>query len=243
MNAAVQQRLSQVTTWRNLTAGITALALAFALALSWLITRSLSAPLARAVAVFGNISAGKYDNEIDRSGTDEAGQVLQALDEMQGKLRTQIETERSFAAENSRIRQALDKVSTSVVLADASYKIIYVNETAQAMFARTQHEIRKTLPNFDARAAAGLEHGHAVDRSGTTCAGRSTTSLGSDTHERTLGACTFRTVANPVLNDRGERIGTVVEWTDRTQEVARREGDAEHARRRRGWRPEQAHRL
>jgi hypothetical protein len=38
---------------------------------------------------------------------------------MQGKLRTQIETERSFAAENSRIRQALDKVSTSVVLADA----------------------------------------------------------------------------------------------------------------------------
>ena len=43
MNAAVQQRLSEVTIWRNLTAGITALALAFALALSWLITRSLRA--------------------------------------------------------------------------------------------------------------------------------------------------------------------------------------------------------
>ena len=39
-------------------------------------------------------------------------------------------------------------------------------------------------------------------------------------HERMLGACTFRTVANPVRNDKGERIGTVVEWTDRTQEVA-----------------------
>jgi methyl-accepting chemotaxis protein len=39
-------------------------------------------------------------------------------------------------------------------------------------------------------------------------------------HERALGACTFRTVANPVRNDKGERIGTVVEWTDRTQEVA-----------------------
>src|SRR6185437_8822076 len=133
-----------VTTWRNLTAGITAVALAFALALSALITRSLSAPLARAVSIFGNISAGRYDNVIERAGTDEAGQVLQALDDMQGKLRTQIETERSFAAENSRIRQALDKVSTSVVLCDANYKIIYINDTAQAMFARNQHEIKKT---------------------------------------------------------------------------------------------------
>jgi methyl-accepting chemotaxis protein len=218
MNSAVEQRLSEVTTWRNLTAGITALALAFALALSWLITRSLSAPLARAVAVFGNISAGKYDNEIDRDGTDEAGQVLLALDDMQGKLRTQIESERSFAAENSRIRQALDKVSTSVVLADAQYKVIYVNDTAQALFARTQHEIRKTLPNFDAARLRGSDMGVlSIDPNNMR---RILDNLvGSDAHERTLGACTFRTVASPVLNDRGERIGTVVEWTDRTQEV------------------------
>jgi methyl-accepting chemotaxis protein len=219
MNAAVQQRLSEVTTWRNLTAGITALALAFALALSWLITRSLSAPLARAVSVFGHIATGKYDNEIDRTGTDEAGQVLQALDDMQGKLRTQIETERSFAAENSRIRQALDKVSTSVVLADAHYQVIYVNDTAQAMFARNQHEIRKTLSNFDAARLRGSNMDVlSIDPSNMR---RVLDNLvGSDTHERTLGNCTFRTVASPVLNDRGERIGTVVEWNDRTQEVA-----------------------
>ena len=219
MNAAVQQRLSQVTTWRNLTAGITTVALAFALALSWLITRSLSAPLARAVAVFGNIAAGKYDNQIDRGGTDEAGQVLQALDDMQGKLRTQIETERSFAAENSRIRQALDKVSTSVVLCDAHYQIIYVNDTAQAMFARNQHEIRKTLSNFDAARLRGSSMDTLSIDPGT--ARRVLDNLvGSDAQERMLGNCTFRTVANPVLNDRGERIGTVVEWNDRTQEVA-----------------------
>jgi methyl-accepting chemotaxis protein len=218
MNAAVQQRLSQVTTWRNLTAGITALALAFALVLSWLITRSLSAPLARAVSVFGDISAGKYDNVIESAGTDEAGQVLQALSEMQTKLRTQIESERSFAAENSRIRQALDKVSTSVVLADANYQIIYVNETAQAMFARNQHEIRKTLPNFDvARLRGSSLDVVAVDPAGMRRVLDNLTS--ADTHERMLGGCTFRTVSNPVRDDRGERIGTVMEWTDRTQEV------------------------
>ena len=218
MNAAVQQRLSQVTTWRNLTAGITAIALGFALVLSWLITRSLSAPLARAVAVFGDISTGKYDNVIESAGNDEAGQVLKALDDMQAKLRTQIETERSFAAENSRIRQALDKVSTSVVLADANYQIIYVNETAQAMFARNQAEIRKTLANFDATRLRGANlDALSIDPAGTRRVLDSLTT--SDAHERQFGHCTFRTVSNPVRNDKGERIGTVVEWTDRTQEV------------------------
>ena len=77
MNAAVQQRLSQVTTWRNLTAGITAIALAFALALSWLITRSLRRRSRAPSRCSATSPAGKYDNEIDRTGTDEAGQVLQ----------------------------------------------------------------------------------------------------------------------------------------------------------------------
>src|SRR6185312_11149743 len=122
MDTAVKQRLSQVTTWRNLTAGVTIIALAVALALSWLITRSLAAPLARAIEVFGSIAAGKYDSTIDLSGSDEAGQVLRALDDMQGKLRSQIENERLVAAENARVRQALDKVSTSVVLADAQHR-------------------------------------------------------------------------------------------------------------------------
>src|SRR3984893_14086290 len=93
MNAAVQQRLSEVTTWRNLTSTITALALAFALALSWLITRSLGKPLSHAIEVFGNISSGKYDNEIRQNGNDEAAQVLNALGERQGKLRRQNEKE------------------------------------------------------------------------------------------------------------------------------------------------------
>src|SRR6185437_5780128 len=148
MDSAVRQRLSQVTTWRNLTAGITALALAVALALSWLITRSLATPLGQAIEVFGRIAAGRYDSTIDLSGSDEAGRVLRALDDMQGKLRTQIENERLVAAENARVRQALDKVSTSVVLADSQHRIIYLNDTASATFTRNEREMAMSLPGF-----------------------------------------------------------------------------------------------
>src|SRR5262249_31565840 len=145
--------------------------------------------------------------------------VLRALDRMQGTLRTQIETERSVAAENARIRDALDKASTSVLLADGEHRIIYLNHAAQSTFARAQNEIRKSLPGFDASALRGSrlealtgdpqQERHALDAL-----------RGSELRERALGALTFRTVSSPVIGERGERLGTVMEWTDRTQEIA-----------------------
>ena len=219
MNVAVKERLSQVTTWRNLTAGITIIALGVALALSWLITRSLATPLAQAIEVFGSIAAGRYDNAIELTGSDEAGLVLRALDDMQGKLRSQIENERLMAAENARVRQALDKVSTSVVLADAQHRIIYLNDTASATFGRNEHEIRASLPGFEAQKLRGASlEALSADPSGER---RELDALASSrAAERQLGACIFRTVTSPVHDEGGTRLGTVIEWTDRTQEVA-----------------------
>jgi methyl-accepting chemotaxis protein len=219
MKTALEKRASNAATNRDLTVLTVAAVLLFSLALSWLITRVLSRPMAHAVRVFGSIAAGHYENEIEAAGTDEAAQVLRALDDMQRKLREQIETERAQAAENARIRQALDKVSTSVVLADASHRVIYLNETAEATFARTQFEIRKSLPGFDATRLKGA----SLDSlSAEPAQQRRTLELvtASAVEERTLGGCTFRTVINPVVSREGERIGTVMEWTDRTPEVA-----------------------
>jgi methyl-accepting chemotaxis protein len=218
LTKAVDQRLARADQHRAITAGCTALALVLALAISILITRSLSKPLHRATSIFGRISAGHYDNHITVTGTDEASQVLRGLDEMQGKLRTQIDTERAVAAENSRIRHALDKASTSVLVADAQHRIMYLNDTAQMTFARAQAEIRNSLPAFSVQALRGCtldtlsvdpaSERHTLDTLRTT-----------EVSERTLGPLTFRTVSSPVVGDKGERIGTVMEWTDRTQEI------------------------
>ena len=215
---ALGSRLMQLSVRRNLTVGIGFLVLAFGLALAIVVSRSLTKPLNRAVEVFGSISTGHYDSQIDTDSTDEAGQVLRALDEMQGKLRTQIETERAVAAENTRIRQALDKASTSVVLADEKHQIIYVNDIAQASFTRNAQEIRSTLPNFDATRlrGSGLE---SLSPDPATQRRVLDNLTGADVQERVLGDFTFRTVTNPVIGERGERLGTVMEWAQRTQEV------------------------
>jgi methyl-accepting chemotaxis protein len=122
MYAEVEKRASQQAMTRNLTVLTVALTIGLALALSWLITRALAGPMSRAISVFGAISSGQYNNQINTSGVDEVAQVLRALDDMQGKLRAQIEAERAQAEENARVRAALDNVSSNVMVADPNFK-------------------------------------------------------------------------------------------------------------------------
>jgi len=216
--SALQARVSSLTNHRSLITLLALLALGGALALNGLVRLSLARPLRRAIEVFEHISQGRYDSRIDARRDDEAGQVLRALAAMQEKLRGQIENERAVAAENSRVRHALDKASTCVVLADADHRIIYLNDAAQATFERHAAELRASLPAFDAARLRGsslecLSPDPAAER-------RAIDALsGERVHERTLGGLSFRTVTNRVTGESGERLGTVMEWTQRTQEV------------------------
>jgi methyl-accepting chemotaxis protein len=216
--SALSARASAVAAHRDLTALLALLALGGALTLARLVRVSLQRPLKRAAEVFERISQGRYDNEINTRREDEAGQVLRALAAMQEKLRAQIENERTVAAENSRVRHALDKASTCVALADAQHRIIYLNDAAQTTFERHAAEIRSSLPAFDAHklrgsSLASLSADPAAER-------RTLDALTAERiEERTLGELCFRTVTNRVTGPGGERLGTVMEWTQRTQEV------------------------
>src|SRR6185312_10417868 len=216
--STLQARASAVAAHRNLTGLLALLALGGALLLARLVRVSLSRPLTRAIKVFEHISQGRYDNEIQTRRDDEAGQVLRALAAMQEQLRAQIENERAVAAENSRVRHALDKASTCVVLADDGHRIIYLNDAAQATFERNAAEIRTVLPAFDPAQlrGSGLE-ALSADPAGERRILDALT--GERVEERTLGGLCFRTVTNRVSGERGERLGTVMEWTPRTQEV------------------------
>ena len=218
MDAAVKHRLSQVSAGRALAVGVTLAALLSAVALSWFMARALAALIAQAITVFEHIAAGRYDNRIELNGSDEANQVLRSLEEMQGKLRAQIETERLVATENARIRQALDSVSAGVMVADAASSIIYLNPAVGKILAAAEQDIRQDLPGFSAASIRGsslelFRRERAQQRSlGDHPSGTQRTDL-------VLGGHSFALTFNPV-ESAGERIGTVVEWQDRTQEVA-----------------------
>ena len=186
---------------------------------AWLVTRSITRPLARAINTANAVGAGKLDSVIDCSGRDEISQLLVSLSNMQTALLQRNEADALGAAEIMRIKNALDNCSTNVMIADAGNHIIYMNQTVAAMMLANETELRKSLPNFNARQLIGVNidifHKNPAHQRGMLSALKSThkTQIG-------VGALQFGLIANPIVDAKGQRVGTVVEWADRTAEVS-----------------------
>jgi methyl-accepting chemotaxis protein len=205
---------------------LSAAAVAAACLLAFLITRSIKGPLNHAVAVLGQIESGNYANTVIVSSQDEIGQTLACLDRMQTALRERTEKEHAAAVrehaaamENSRIRTALDRVSVGSMLGDADGKIIYANDALLSLFLHQANEIRKDVPEFDPSHLVGssFDMFHQIPALQRSFLSNLT---GTHTIDLKMGAATLRAVINPVSDAAGQRVGTVVQWTDRTQEVA-----------------------
>src|SRR5690349_19280516 len=119
---------------------------------------------------------------------------------------------------NARLRAALDKASASVMVADETNQIIYANDSATRLFADAQQEFRRDIPNFDAARIVGsnIDIFHRNPAHQRSLVGGLRTTHGADMK---IGGRAMRISASPVVDDKGARLGTVVEWWDRTQEV------------------------
>lgn len=120
--------------------------------------------------------------------------------------------------DNRRIRVALDKVASNVMVADADGRIVYMNESVTTMFRNTGAEIRKELPQFDAERVLGSSF-DGFHRSPSHQ--RNLLAVLKNTHvsEIKLGGVVLKIVATPVVDQSGNRLGTVVQWINRTTEV------------------------
>jgi methyl-accepting chemotaxis protein len=218
--AELQTRLTSQRQALFVNVTIVAVLLSIALALGALVSRSLTRPMAEAVTIFGSIASGRYDNPIHAAGTDEVAQVLRALARMQDTLRKVKEDEANVAATvGGRIRAALDHATSSMIVADSDLKIIYANHAFDSMIQAAASEIRRALPHFSAGALLQSDIGSLF--TDPERARQELLSLsGSHTQDLVLGQRTFRIQANPVRSSSGQRIGTVLEWTDRTLQAA-----------------------
>lgn len=176
-------------------------------------------PLSQAVEVADAIANGNLDNTIVINSQDETGELLESLREMQTKLKTQIEEDRRQARETGRIKQALDVSSMNVMIANAKHEIIYVNDALTRMMSAAESEIQQALPTFGARDLLGKSI-DMFNKNPNFQRNILDSLSGTLDSELNLGSRTMRTVATPVNSEDGTRIGTVVEWTDRTQELA-----------------------
>lgn len=167
----------------------------------------------KVVEVVSAYSGGSFEVSMDRLPGQKA-RISEALDKVQASLK-----EAAAAAQrNLRIKTALDRCTTNVMIADTDYNIIYLNDTVSAMMQRNEAELRKVLPQFDAHRLVGASidvfhknPGHQRQMLGQL----------NQTYKTQIqvGNLHFSLSANPITDERGQRLGTVVEWADRTAEV------------------------
>jgi methyl-accepting chemotaxis protein len=143
------------------------------------------------------IGRGNYENLIEIVHEDEIGKVLQDLMDLQSKLKRDFGEVRKVANEMLRIKIELDKASTGAMIVDAERSIIYMNRSVLKILKGAEADIREHLPAF----RADLFHRDPAHQA------------------LRLGKRHRVVTANPVINDTGERLGSVAGWLDRSAEI------------------------
>ena len=151
-----------------------------------------------------------------------AAQARDAEDQRKA-LAQQIE-ERRVAAENARVRQALDAAMLPVRIADDNGTIVYINEAMRAVLRRDEAAFRRTLPNFDASKVLGGSVG--MFYTDPTQAIERLRQLDTTTTTRlSLGGHLYDVTTTPIKTATGERLGTVGQWDRQDRAAAGRGRD------------------
>jgi methyl-accepting chemotaxis protein len=187
-----------------------------------LIGQGISRSLGVAVQSAERIASGHYDNHIDVRGNNETGRMLRAVGVMQSQLRQRTEEEAAarqrestLMRESQQVKAGLDSVSGFVAIADREDRLVYVNPAMQRMLATALADFRRARADFDPASLIGRR----IDIPGVAAG---TQEMETD-RQLQIGSRTFRIRCSPVRDARGEWLGTVSEWIDRTQEVAAEE--------------------
>ena len=193
--------------------------LTLAVLLGVVISRGIGKRISASVDVANQIARGILDNEIEVNSRDELGQLANALNEMQASLLANDDSQRR-AAEFGRIKHALDCANVSSILVDEEHTIVYVNRAATRLLKNNEAALREGgLHNLHADRLIGEKLDVFNKYPGFQR--QEIEGLTSDrTVELTEGERTLRVNMAPVVDDQGYRLGTVLEWLDRTREVS-----------------------
>ena len=122
------------------------------------------------------------------------------------------------ARQAGNLAQALTLCQANVMIANNELEIVYMNNEVTKMFRKREREITKTLPNFNADKLIGTcvddFHKDASHQ-------RNMLKKLSEPYQTNIrvGKLTFELFASPWVDSNGNRLGTIVEWVDKTNEM------------------------
>lgn len=200
-----------------LLAGVVLSALLATLTL-WSFVKTVGVSIEKSIHALYRLSEGKFGSPLDIKRKDLIGDFFRALYATEVKLGVDFAQTQQSTAEALRIIRGLENVQSSVLLADNTFDIIFVNKSAIQLFKNAENDLRREYPDFSVDRLLGSDFNifnkhanHQRDKLQNL-----TEALVS---ELVIAGRTFNVIVNPVIDANGERLGYVAEWIDRTQEV------------------------
>ncbi len=171
-----------------------------------------------AASIANDIAGGNLSTTVALQTGDKSS-LLYAMQQMQQQILERLTSTNNLVNEITRIKVALDNVSTGVMIADNNRNIVYANKSIIKILGNAETDIRKRLPNFALATLIGanIDKFHQNPQHQAQLLGALTS-----TYKATmdLSGHTMLVTASPVINEQGERLGSVAEWLDRSVEVA-----------------------
>ncbi len=192
----------------SLTIGLSLAALLVGLLCASKISASIIRPVEGVRQVMHDLAEGHLDVTVPyTTGQDELAEMARA-----------VQTFKDLSTSAVRAGCALDRVTANVMMADTSGRITYVNPALTQMFKLAESDLRQVMTNFNAEQLVGRnydEFHHRPEHQRQLLASLTTPHQG----QAKVGRRIFWVIANPVIGRLGERLGTVVEWRDLTDEI------------------------
>lgn len=176
----------------------------------WYIKRSLGGSME---ALSRHMTSIAHDDLSGDIGVDERDKqsLMSSLAVMLERLRGA----KAMVVENARIRVALDSGSANIMVVDDSRKIDFASHSLMRAFAAMQGALRREAPQFNSNQIVGALIDTVLERRVAD------ELLGASSQQRCevkVGGRDWLLVSS-VIVDNGKRLGFVIEWIDRTNEL------------------------
>ena len=212
LTTIIEERINGYAAERSFTLTLIIGMLIIAAAVGFVIVSSLKQSSNKLVKIFSEISKGNHALEFNVKRKDEMGIIEREL----STLNEQLAEAAVVSIEAAKVKQALDNSSMCFMMSNANREIVYMNDAVYQLMKKSESEIRKDLPQFNAATLIGTRidsfhknpaHQHKVLDQLTKV----------HTARLDLGGYSFKLNINPIKDENGHDLGNSVEWIDMTE--------------------------
>ena len=170
--------------------------------------------LLRVTELLEHFAQGRFDGEVP-----ELPGEKKRITEVVRAARESMDSAHRAARFNARIKAALDNVSQPVRIANDEGTIIYINQALKTALIEHRASFAQSIVGFDPEKIEGGSIG-VFYPDPTAALARLKALTATQNSRMELGGRLYDITTTPVVTSQGDRLGTVGQWTDVTEQVA-----------------------